>query len=351
MKKRFTVCLVAGLILMIFALDNWADVIITNAWADYKGNVTFNGDPAPVGSIVDAYDPGGLHVGQYIVGISGVGNDSAGIYGFMHVYGDDNLTDSIHTGALAGDSLEFEVNGVVAAPTVISGSLFWADQSQNDIDLAASAAISFITVDLPTAKAGMPGDTVRFEVGVQNTGAPLDLYGIVSEDDTSASPGWITHDQDTVSYAANGATAYVWFDAEIPVFGGGGDTVFTITYTVYSLLDTTVSYTDSVQLFKSNTDVGDNSWATIPDRFDVFQNYPNPFNPTTTISFTMPAKSDVRLEVINILGQTVDARELGIMPGGTHQVEYDATRLSSGVYFYRISTDSGTVSRKMVLLK
>ena len=350
MKKRFTVCLVAGLILVLFAFNSWSDVNPTNAWADYKGNVTFNGQPAAVGSVVDAYDPVGMHVGQYIVGISGAANDSAGIYGFMHIYGDDDLSDGIHTGALSGDSIEFKVNGIDATPSIVSGSLFWADQTQNDVTLDASAAIAF-TVFPPTAKAGIPGDTVRFEVGIQNDGTALDLYGITSEDDTSASPGWYTLDQDSVSYALNGEITYVWFDAVIPVFGGGGDTAFTINYTVYSLNDTNVKYDGTVDLFKSNTDVGDHDWLAVPDRFEVFQNYPNPFNPTTTISFTIPRKSDVRLEIINILGQTLDSRELGEMAGGTHQVEYDAHRLSSGVYFYRISTDSGSVTRKMVLLK
>lgn len=351
MKKRFTVFLVAGLILVIMALSGWADVIETNVWADFKGNVTFNGQPAPVGSIVDAFDPGDLHVGQYIVGISGAANDSAGIYGFLHVYGDDNLTDGLHTGALNGDSITFKVNGIDATPTVTSGSLLWAASSQNDISLAASATIAFTVIEIPTAKAGIPGDTVSFRIGIRNDGTAQDLYGVTSLDDPNPSPGWYTIDQDSVSYALPGATTYVYFDAVIPVFGGGGDTAFTIPYTVYSHLDTSVKFESTVGLYKSNTDAGGYAHDMLPDRFELFQNYPNPFNPTTTISFTIPIKSEVRLEIINILGQILDVREMGLMPSGTHEMEYDATRLSSGVYFYRISTDNGAVCRKMVLLK
>lgn len=89
----------------------------------------------------------------------------------------------------------------------------------------------------------------------------------------------------------------------------------------------------------------------IPSVYMLEQNYPNPFNPTTTISFTLPRSSEVRLEVFDILGRSVDSRDLGHRSVGEHAVEYDASALSSGVYFYRLVTDYAQQSRKMLLVK
>ena len=79
--------------------------------------------------------------------------------------------------------------------------------------------------------------------------------------------------------------------------------------------------------------------------------YPNPFNPTTTIAFSLARRSQVTLEVIDILGRVIDERDLGTLAAETHEVPFDATGLASGVYFYRITTEFGSESRKMMLLK
>ena len=89
----------------------------------------------------------------------------------------------------------------------------------------------------------------------------------------------------------------------------------------------------------------------LPGGFTLYQNYPNPFNPTTTIAFSLPTRSRVELQVIDVLGRSVETRELGQLPAGDHQYEYDASNLASGVYFYRVITDTGNQTRKMVLVK
>ncbi len=207
--------------------------------------------------------------------------------------------------------------------------------------------MAFTAVTLPPAKAGVPGDTVGFDVGIRNDGDGIDLYGVHSTVRTSAE----TIDQPGFSLANPGDTVNVHFDVALDLFGGGQDTVYTITYTIYSQVDTSVTYTDSVLLFKSTTDFNDHGWNNLPDKFSLFQNYPNPFNPTTTIEFNLPSRSVVHFEVINMLGQVVDARSLGNLPAGLHEIEYDATRLASGVYFYRLVSDNNSLSRKMILLK
>jgi hypothetical protein len=119
---------------------------------------------------------------------------------------------------------------------------------------------------------------------------------------------------------------------------------------VYSLIDTTIKVTGVVDVYRTITDVDENG-NLMPKSFALFQNYPNPFNPTTTISFELRVLSPVRLEIIDILGRTVEERDLGTLSGGVHAVEYDASRLASGVYFYRVSTESGVQTRKMSLIK
>jgi photosystem II stability/assembly factor-like uncharacterized protein len=88
------------------------------------------------------------------------------------------------------------------------------------------------------------------------------------------------------------------------------------------------------------------------------QNYPNPFNPTTTIGFGIPEKGNVRLSVLNILGEEIKVLLNEEKEAGYHSVEFDASNLPSSVYFYRIqsvpSSSSGQAfidTKKMLLLK
>jgi hypothetical protein len=81
------------------------------------------------------------------------------------------------------------------------------------------------------------------------------------------------------------------------------------------------------------------------------QNYPNPFNPTTTINYTLYTAKHVVLTVFNSLGQKVATLVDAFKPGGTYSVRWDAAQFSSGMYFYRLTTPDGTLTRKMLLVK
>jgi glucuronoarabinoxylan endo-1,4-beta-xylanase len=86
-------------------------------------------------------------------------------------------------------------------------------------------------------------------------------------------------------------------------------------------------------------------------KFALSQNYPNPFNPSTVISYQVPVNTDVRLEVFNMLGQSVTVLVNEQKSAGSHSVRFDATSLSSGMYFYQIQSAGFSETRKMLLIK
>ena len=91
--------------------------------------------------------------------------------------------------------------------------------------------------------------------------------------------------------------------------------------------------------------------SALPADFELAQNYPNPFNPATVIRFGLPRACDVRINVYNILGQQVRTLLDGPMAAGHHEVEFDAAEFPSGIYFYRLVHDQGSLTRKMILVK
>jgi hypothetical protein len=88
-----------------------------------------------------------------------------------------------------------------------------------------------------------------------------------------------------------------------------------------------------------------------PVEFSLGQNYPNPFNPTTTISFGLDQISEVTLKVYNLQGEEVATVANGTYGTGLHNVTFDGSNLSSGVYIYKLDAGSRTLNGKMVLMK
>ncbi len=85
--------------------------------------------------------------------------------------------------------------------------------------------------------------------------------------------------------------------------------------------------------------------------YKLEQNYPNPFNPTTTIGFGIPEKGNVRLSVLNILGEEIKVLLNVEKEAGYHSIDFDASSIPSGVYFYQLRAGSFAETRKMVLLR
>jgi hypothetical protein len=99
------------------------------------------------------------------------------------------------------------------------------------------------------------------------------------------------------------------------------------------------------------TGIEDEIESYIPNEYKLEQNYPNPFNPATTIQFSIPEQSFVRLEVFNALGENISilvSEELNV---GSYKYEWNADGISSGIYFYKLNTNKFSEMKKLILLK
>ncbi len=108
-------------------------------------------------------------------------------------------------------------------------------------------------------------------------------------------------------------------------------------------------------LTASGTDVEDIS-GSIPHKYALKQNYPNPFNPSTRIYFSLPQTVHVTLSIYNVLGQRIKTLIEQPMVAGIHEVAWDGTNelgkiVTNGIYFYRLSSDMGIQTMKMILMK
>jgi len=101
--------------------------------------------------------------------------------------------------------------------------------------------------------------------------------------------------------------------------------------------------------YKTITEVNENEFE-IP-AFSLSQNYPNPFNPSTTISYSLPQSNFVQLSVYDILGSRVTVLVNKEQTSGNYKIEFNASFLTSGIYFYRLQSGGFTETKKLILLR
>ena len=89
----------------------------------------------------------------------------------------------------------------------------------------------------------------------------------------------------------------------------------------------------------------------LPNTFALLQNYPNPFNPVKKISYQLPIGSNVTLKIYDVLGNEIETLVNKEQNSGSYEVEFDASKLTSGVYFYQFKSDNYLETRKMILMK
>ncbi len=127
------------------------------------------------------------------------------------------------------------------------------------------------------------------------------------------------------------------------------------------LLDTLTTYygerirfitlSEAAEKFRETEVAAGDYLADLPDGVVLDQNYPNPFNPVTTIGYALPEPGPVTITVYNTLGQVVARLFDGYAAAGRHEVHFDASDLTSGVYIYRLQTGNASANRKLLLVK
>ncbi len=147
----------------------------------------------------------------------------------------------------------------------------------------------------------------------------------------------VLNNPNAVSNICSGVTAHCINDTVRVFQPGGYTTVGTLNFCVLGCGPTITGNSTII----SNT----------PTSYLLSQNYPNPFNPTTKISFSLPKAGDVKLVVYDILGKEVATLVNDYRTAGTHQVEFNASNLASGVYLYRIEAGEFRDVKRMMLVK
>ncbi len=122
----------------------------------------------------------------------------------------------------------------------------------------------------------------------------------------------------------------------------GGDTLYIYTLKGLSVFDT-------IRVHGLTVDV--ENTPNVPSNFSLSQNYPNPFNPSTKISYSIAGLSKVSLKVYDILGREVVTLVNEEKPAGKYEVNFNASHLASGVYFYQLKAGDFVQSKKMILVK
>jgi len=135
------------------------------------------------------------------------------------------------------------------------------------------------------------------------------------------------------------------------IIPGGAGSAIVLWSQDFGQSDPPATYDRHAQRIVPNTLAARNNSEALPARYALRQNYPNPFNPATLISFELGKAGISKLTVYDLLGRRVATLVNQHLAAGEHQILFDASRLASGIYFYRLESGTYISSRKMVLLK
>jgi hypothetical protein len=317
----------------------------STVWVSFAGGeCTLNGLPMPVGTLIDAYSPSGVHCGHQVI-------SSPGLYQWMAVYGKDVNTPASSGFCKPDDQVTFKVNGIVATK-LGPGSDIWTSHGDTKVMSLAIAETFAVTATAPGGTIDTAGATVQYEVKVKNNGSGVDLIAM----SVSSQLGWSpTGGNPAGQYYAPGEEKTFTVSVTIPV-STLDNTKDTLVVVATSLFDPTASVTKKI-VTVSNTVTGvDDGGFHVPGMFTLNQNFPNPFNPETVISFSLDKPGEVTLSVYDVLGRTVTTLYRGYLATGQHQFRWNGTDgngqgVASGIYFYRLSSEQVSLTRKMALMK
>ena len=160
------------------------------------------------------------------------------------------------------------------------------------------------------------------------------------------SGGTTYHGMETVRYNSNGNNAWI---AEVNLYAGiGKGLALGVDQSLYAVGMFYYSIIKYSQLVPTNNEEVSNN---VPERFYLEQNYPNPFNPSTTITYQVPKQSYVIIKIFDALGNEIETLVDEYKIVGRYEVDFNASTLPSGIYFYQLRAGSFVETKKMMLIK
>jgi hypothetical protein len=366
---------------------------------------------------VNSTDPDGDNITLTTANLPSFGSftdngDGTGMFSFLPAVGDSgsypdieviatddgtpvSLTDTVRFALTVGIEAIIDPTDLIATALVVDQvELGWTDNSNNEegfiieretpaadvfqvIDTVAANTVSYIDVTVSQGKRynyQVKGFNAFTESGYAGPAqvvtilpAPSDLVGLIVGPPSAIQLNWVDNSNDELGFAIERDSAnsgFVLYDTV-----GTNNTSYidtdvvldtTYIYRVFAFTaDTISSRSDTVHMVIP-TDISENNMDITPTEYVIYQNYPNPFNPSTKIRFALPFESKVKLEIYNAIGELVKVLVNNeTMEIGYKEVEFNASNIPSGVYFYRIiatnNTNSGgnafVETKKMILLK
>lgn len=197
---------------------------------------------------------------------------------------------------------------------------------------SGESEVGGLPVELTSFSASLQGDLVLLN---WRTATEVNNYGFDIEVSTSSTTSWEVIGFVNGHGNSNSPKEYSFVDTSTPLSASS------MKYRLKQIdIDGAFEYSPVIEL-KSK----------LSKEYILEQNYPNPFNPTTVISYSIPKASHVSVKIFDVLGNTIATLVNQSQEIGSYQVNFDATALSNGVYFYKISANKFISIKKMLLLK
>jgi len=316
---------------------------------DVTGVASYDGAFIKSGDIVEAIDPDDVSAG---VGPAAV-NPATGDY-LVHIHGDISGTPGVDEGAETNDPIVFSINGLSAV--LDPAPYLWTMGSgTNGLDITVgSANIPGATTTGPSDIVGQAGKTAGMVVALTNSGQTNETFTIWAENDE----GWTTtvNSVKGLGVALNtGQSAQLVVEVQIPPATPNMTTEIRLFAEVDGYAPGNSGIFTELEV-TTILGIGDDRGGLLPDQFSLAQNYPNPFNPSTTIAYNLNNTGRARLEIINIIGQPIRTLFDEVRFAGIGHAVWDGRNergdvVPTGIYFYRLTQETDTQIRKMVLLK
>lgn len=159
----------------------------------------------------------------------------------------------------------------------------------------------------------------------------------------NANTGWIVGFNNTIIKTTNGGSSW------LPDISGTSTAFYSVHFPSQNV---GFAVGTAGNLFKYSTTTSVNTYSSeVPSEFKLYNNYPNPFNPSTTIKFDVSDVSNVKISVYDLLGREVKTLINEVLKAGKYKIDFDASDLTSGTYFYRIESEGLNEVKKMILVK